>query len=186
VALNFYAPETIEFDNAWQVAYYAECLDQFMGKDFDYEVKRLEPEKDFDDDQRYSISFSRPPLKSIHDRIWSHAIKLQGKEDLGITDTEKLFEVYRVFAVRDATIHRVNLFGFGEYVGDEIPDAAGGYAAILRARGQTNPKIVLDNGQVVWGCECWWGKEKDFQKKYGHLEVVDVPIEHFRMESRGE
>lgn len=31
--------------------------------------------------------------------------------------------------------------------------------------GIDNPKIVLDSGEVIWGCECWWGSEKEIQSK---------------------
>lgn len=35
-----------------------------------------------------------------------------------------------------------------------------------------NPRILLDSGERVWGCECWWGPRKAFEdngyaKKYG-------------------
>lgn len=35
-----------------------------------------------------------------------------------------------------------------------------------------NPKIRLDDGREVWGCECWWGSAEDFKangyaRKYG-------------------
>lgn len=26
----------------------------------------------------------------------------------------------------------------------------------------SNPKIILDDGEVVWGCECWWGPEAGY------------------------
>ena len=25
-----------------------------------------------------------------------------------------------------------------------------------------DPKIILDDGEVVWGCECWWGPEAGY------------------------
>jgi len=38
----------------------------------------------------------------------------------------------------------------------------------------TNPKILLDNGAVVWGAECYWGPEEQIQK---HLDKAEKIIE---------
>lgn len=73
----------------------------------------------------------------------------------------------RVIAVRDADEHTVNIYGFGEYVGDEpcpsffdIP----------------NPKILLDNGGVVWGYQCWWCDAEKFQSEMlCGRDIVTVP-----------
>lgn len=56
----------------------------------------------------------------------------------------------------------VEYLGVGTYQGDtEIPPKeAGGFNI-----GAPNPKIVLDNGDTVWGCECWWGGEKAIAKR---------------------
>lgn len=35
-----------------------------------------------------------------------------------------------------------------------------------------NPKIELDNGKVVWGCQCWWGPVEQVKKRIAGLEVV--------------
>jgi hypothetical protein len=67
--------------------------------------------------------------------------------------------------------------GYGTYEGDFIvgdetstdPPPVGAVAemhvALNAAREEgrfplmRNPRIRLDNGSVVWGCECWWGSE---------------------------
>jgi hypothetical protein len=89
-----------------------------------------------------------------------------------------------VYAVLSATSAEVSLLGFGVYVGDEVPPAPmGAVRAIFGAATwedfdrvvaedvgaepnpalrPTNPKIVLDDGQVVWGAECWWGPESTY------------------------
>lgn len=42
-----------------------------------------------------------------------------------------------------------------------------------------NPKIVLDGGGVVWGCECWWGEATDSTPaewaKGRRIETVPAP-----------
>ena len=90
----------------------------------------------------------------------------------------------RVYAVLSATADEVSFLGFGVYVGDEVPPAPMGmFRAVFRAATweeldrivaedagcepnpivrPTNPKIVLDDGEVVWGCECWWGPEAGY------------------------
>lgn len=90
----------------------------------------------------------------------------------------------RVYAVLSATADEVSLLGFGVYVGDEVPPAPTGVVRALfgaatweefdkvvaedmgcepnPATRPTNPKIVLDDGEVVWGCECWWGPESAY------------------------
>ena len=40
-----------------------------------------------------------------------------------------------------------------------------------------NPKLVLDNGDIVWGCECWWGSEKAVEAsiaRYSKIVLVDI------------
>jgi hypothetical protein len=65
----------------------------------------------------------------------------------------------------------VQFLGYGKFVGMEIPDEnAAGLAELCRKLKQTNPKIVLDSGKVVWGCECWWKKESEIKKE---MDVYD-------------
>lgn len=83
----------------------------------------------------------------------------------------------RVGAVLSAEGETVNLLGYGIYAGDEpVAPEAGGFNF-----GQRNPKLVLDNGDVVWGCECWWGPEniiKEVVAKYP--TVITVLISEVR------
>jgi hypothetical protein len=75
----------------------------------------------------------------------------------------------------------VNFLGYGVYDGDEIPSsAAGQMGEILRDIGRANPKIVLDNGKVVWGCECWWGSEKRVAETLEGKKVVEIDIDIVR------
>lgn len=87
----------------------------------------------------------------------------------------------RVAALMDSNpkTKKIRMFGYGEYVGDEVPGSDSvGFASLLHNSGIKNPKIVLDNGQVVWGCECWWGPADGFEKKYPTplwtIEMVDI------------
>jgi hypothetical protein len=68
----------------------------------------------------------------------------------------------RVGALLNATDTEINFLGFGVYEGDFALDdtAVGWMVPALKASGRTNPRIRLDSGKVVWGCECWWGPEE--------------------------
>jgi len=48
-----------------------------------------------------------------------------------------------------------------------------------------NPRIRLDSGKCVWGCECWWGPEAALRKEYEGYELREVDIEEHRRESGG-
>ena len=47
-----------------------------------------------------------------------------------------------------------------------------------------NPKIRLDSGKVVWGCECWWGPEEVVKKTLEGYIVVEVDVDEVRAEFR--
>lgn len=80
----------------------------------------------------------------------------------------------------------VNFLGYGVYDGEEVPSSAvGQLGEILRDTGNPNPKIVLDNGKVVWGCECWWGSEKRIAETLAQsVKVVEVDIDAVRVDWR--
>jgi hypothetical protein len=94
----------------------------------------------------------------------------------------------RVGAILSADDKEVQLLGYGVYVGDEVPPQ-GPFGAtweefdkIASESGRpgyrpTNPKIVLDDGSVVWGQECWWGDEERVRKSIGDRRVKIVTIE---------
>jgi hypothetical protein len=99
----------------------------------------------------------------------------------------------RVFAVVDADASGVRLLGFGTYVGDEVPPRPLGMGALFGATWEAhdaalavegypdpvrpkNPKIVLDDGETVWGAECWWGPEETYAKFRGDRPETRVSI----------
>lgn len=104
----------------------------------------------------------------------------------------------RVGAMESANNTTVRMYGFGVYQGEcERPDDSPGiFGTIAEIRQtlkeehpqwdeakleetvkalRTNPCIKLDNGQLVWGCQCWWGPEESVRKAIGEREVVFVP-----------
>lgn len=85
----------------------------------------------------------------------------------------------RVVAISSADDEEVRIFGYGIYVGDEVPPKGtpGVFGIDLGELLIKNPKIVLDNGGVVWGCQCWWGDAERFDKeKLGDRKIVEVPL----------
>jgi len=79
----------------------------------------------------------------------------------------------------DKATRQVNLLGYGVYVDDEVPPPDINPALNV---GIPNPKIVLDNGEVVWGMECWWGSENWFRELMASYEkdgwtIVEADID---------
>jgi hypothetical protein len=74
------------------------------------------------------------------------------------------------------------LFGFGVYDGDKIPPPELGVRFFGMTMDHPNPQITLDNGKLVFGCECWWGSEEEIKKQCVGRKVVEVDIELCRKE----
>ena len=95
----------------------------------------------------------------------------------------------RVGAILSANDKVLRLLGYGVYEGDHVhEDEAAGIATVLRSEQAKNPRIKLDNGDVVWGCECWWAPEariKDQVAGYEEngWEIREVAIADARAES---
>jgi len=82
----------------------------------------------------------------------------------------------------------VSFLGYGIYEGEEVPHTAVGFlvAGMIQAN-RKNPKILLDSGKLVWGCECWWGPEDKIIQRLDRwrdegFEIVDVDIDTLRAE----
>ena len=80
----------------------------------------------------------------------------------------------------------VEFLGYGVYDGEHIPyGAVGGYATWLREYKITDSRMKLDNGELVYRCECWITTERDAErmleeyKKKGAL-IVSVDIDKHR------
>ena|SRR5882672_10575087 len=85
----------------------------------------------------------------------------------------------RVGAILGSEAGVVSFLGFGVYAGREVPTATGSNSMTsdLAELKFSNPKILLDNGDVVWGCECWWGPEDKIRAeiaKYDRVETVRI------------
>lgn len=84
----------------------------------------------------------------------------------------------RVGAIKSFDKDTLRVFGFGEYIGDEIPPANSiGYSRIMSSGNQKDRKILLDDGNVIYGGECWLFDELEVRKslkEYEHVEYEDI------------
>ena len=84
----------------------------------------------------------------------------------------------RVGAIKGFEKDTLEVFGFGEYIGDEIPPSYSiGYSRIMSSGNQKDRKILLDDGNIIYGSECWIFDEsiaRKSMKSYEHIEYVDI------------
>jgi ABC-type proline/glycine betaine transport system substrate-binding protein len=84
----------------------------------------------------------------------------------------------------------VKVFGYGVYEGDFIPEEAAGFMAeAAREVKLTNPRLRLDNGKAVYGCESWWGSEEAVKAqvaKYKNVVMVDIDEERAKVKKEEE
>ena len=84
----------------------------------------------------------------------------------------------RVGAILSGEGDTCYFIGYGIYEGDFIPESnIGGFGKLLKEVGITNPRIKLDNGGYVYGCECWWGAEDSIRerlKNFKNIVLVDM------------
>lgn len=92
----------------------------------------------------------------------------------------------RVGAVQSADEKEVRFYGYGVYEGDFVlPENCGGLNFGLNF-GIPNPRIKLDNGDYVYGCECWWGSEEKVKEMIAGRNVIVVkPDRSNSNESKG-
>ena len=84
---------------------------------------------------------------------------------------------------------KVLFFGYGTYQGEEVPgpEIFGPMGIKLHDYGINNPKILLDSGEIIWGCECWWSSEdkiKESLKAWGSegISTKIITPEEYRKE----
>lgn len=76
----------------------------------------------------------------------------------------------------------IKFLGYGVFECEAIPEEAVGFLAeVAREAGFTNPRLRLDNGDAVYGCECWWGTEGGVRKRIADAEGQGFTIEVVRI-----
>ena len=86
----------------------------------------------------------------------------------------------RVGAILSGNDTEVRFFGYGIRIEDEIPNGAGGLGELLVETQTTNPTILLDSGEKVYGCECWWGTETGIKNMIGDRKIIMVTLSESR------
>lgn len=92
----------------------------------------------------------------------------------------------RAVAMDSSDKHSVSIFGYGVYIGDEIPDASaeGAQSAMARMLGVAVPVLRLDDGSTVYSTEAHCGPEEGFSQWVGDRELKMLSIEQVRKEMR--
>jgi len=83
----------------------------------------------------------------------------------------------------------VEVFGYGVYEGRfpySEPAAQGSLQEAVKDEGCPNPRILLDSGERVWGCECWWGTEAEVRRQLEGRTIRMVTVSQVRARARGE
>ena len=93
----------------------------------------------------------------------------------------------RVGAILSGNSTEVHLLGFGVYDGEHVPPfgpmgAPMEFINEMKQKGELpadwefkNPRITLDDGRVVWGCQCWWGAEASIANDPRERVIVPLP-----------
>lgn len=84
----------------------------------------------------------------------------------------------RVGALYSLTSTIARLYGYGRYEGYKTPpkDAQGSLVIQLAEHGIPDHQIVLDNGTILWGCQCRWALESEVRKKISGKKVIMVEL----------
>ena len=67
----------------------------------------------------------------------------------------------------------IKFLGYGIYDGDLPGGPLGSYP---------NPRITLEKGGVIWGCECWWGSEEEIKATLERHKAQGYTIREITLE----
>jgi hypothetical protein len=84
----------------------------------------------------------------------------------------------------DLETKTLEFLGYGVYDGylpiSQSKREVGGLGSLMEPEHE-NPHITLDNGEEVWGCECWWGPEEVVREQIAMYEDDGYTITEVRM-----
>lgn len=93
----------------------------------------------------------------------------------------------RVGAILGAENNVIRLIGFGVRLEDAVPETAAGFMARLMCASEVkNPQLMMDDGTIVWGCECWWGDEALMKEKMAQYVEAGWTVEPADLEAARE
>lgn len=108
------------------------------------------------------------------------AIRLNRRRLTQLTGMDRLAPVgTRVIAIESIGSDTVYAYGYGRYDGTVRPPNGTrtrlGLVTELWPAQFAVPRLVLDDGRVVWGPQCWWLTEAELSAAHGEKAVVFVP-----------
>tara|TARA_Y100000310_G_C20546244_1_gene745710 strand:+ start:184 stop:510 length:327 start_codon:yes stop_codon:yes gene_type:complete len=90
----------------------------------------------------------------------------------------------RVGAIAGSNEQGVDFFGYGTYLGDRQPTSDVNFMGTryedVAVKGFKNPAIKLDNGDIVFGCECWWGAERAIKSNLKDRKIRTITVKEYR------
>ena len=93
----------------------------------------------------------------------------------------------KVICVSHADKVYAYIFGHGIYEGPKQPkdfpidqQPAGMKGRYIVEAGKDNPCIKLEDGNYVWGCECWWDIESKVEEYLTGLAIKKLDIKEIR------
>lgn len=88
----------------------------------------------------------------------------------------------RVGAIAEQNEEGTLFFGYGVYEGDFKIEDPTIYMMGFQVASMDiiNPRIRLDNGDVVWGCESWWAPEEEVQQLLEDEKVEIISVAEYR------
>ncbi len=84
-----------------------------------------------------------------------------------------------VLASFDEYNKKTHLYGFGTYEGEEIPPPGIGVNNLGQSCsdiGAMAAKLKLDDGTIIWGCECSWGPEAEVKEEIAGSEIIKADL----------
>ena len=74
----------------------------------------------------------------------------------------------RIGVIMYARDNVVSFAGYGVYMGRGVPPDADMWPT---------PELKMDNGDTLWGHQCWWGKEEEIKERIEKYKELGWEIE---------
>jgi len=86
----------------------------------------------------------------------------------------------RLVALHDETDEHVEIIGSGQYIGKMVPDESSSSSEQLRELDIPDNTIELDDGCLVYECECYFLPEEELEDYLGGRDRVYIDIDQIR------
>jgi hypothetical protein len=98
------------------------------------------------------------------------------------TDLDHEIKEIRAWEVQELADEKSTLHHFATVTGKPVVPMTDEAIRELAIQSCSNPRIKLDNGKTVWGCECWWGDADGFlgSREKGDRNIIEIDIDEER------